>query len=146
MITKKLELTSQQYNQLIKLVYLGYWMSNAQKDDPDPFADEIEQHIYSYASVFGYSHLIEFDTTLNKYLPATDFEEEMESSVQAYDDYVFWEELAWRMAERDFSKKFDHAHVLCMTGDEILREKNTIADRYFEEFKLNGVENLHYKP
>jgi len=119
-------------------------MSNAHKDEPDKIVDEIEQHIYSYASVFGFNQMIELDSSINKYFPATDFEEEMESVVQAYDDFVFWEELAWRMAERDFTKKYDHAQILCMTGDEILREKNIIADRYFKEFGINGVENLHF--
>src|SRR6266702_3421575 len=109
-------------------------MSSAHKDDGDPMVDEIEQLMYSYAPVFGLNDIVEFDTSLNKYLPSSDFEEEEETSVQEYDDYVFWEELAWRMAERDFTKKYDHAQILCMTGDEILREKNTIADRYFEEF------------
>ncbi len=144
MATKKIELTSHQYHQLMKLVYLGYWMASAHKDDPDPLAESIEQHLYSFAPLFGYSDMVEFDTSVNKYMPTASFEEEMETSVQEYDDYVFWEELAWRMAERDFTKKFDHAQILCMTGDEILREKNTIADRYFEEFSINGVENLHF--
>jgi hypothetical protein len=71
-------------------------------------------------------------------------EEELDLVVQDYDEYVFWEELAWRMAERDFTKKFDHAQILCMTSDEIFREKNTIADKYFEEFNVSGIENLGF--
>ena len=144
MTTKKIELTPDQYRQLMKLVYLGYWMSSAHKDDSEPLVDDIEQLMYTYAPVFGFNDIVEFDTTINKYLPSSDFEEELEIPVQEYDDYVFWEELAWRMAERDFTKKYDHAQILCMTGDEILREKNTLADRYFEEFGINGVENLHF--
>ena len=142
-MTKRIELTSEQYLLLIKLVYLGYWMSSAHKDDADPLIDDIEQHIYSFASIFDLNNSVEFDKSLNKFMPSSDFEEEMETSVQEYDDYIFWEELSWRLAERDFTRKFDHAQILCMTVDEILREKNTIADRYFEEFGINGVENLN---
>ncbi len=144
MTTKKIELTDAQYLQLTKLIYLGYWMSTAHKDETDPVIDDIEQHIYSYSSLFSAGNIVEYDKSMNKFLPASDFEEEMETPVQEYDDYVFWEELSWRLAERDFLRKYDQAQILCMTGDEILREKNTIADRYFKEFGIYGLENLHF--
>ncbi len=143
MATKKIELTNEQYLLLLKLVYLGNWMSSAHKDNTDPLLDDTEQYIYSFASLFGYNNSIEYDKSLNKYFPSSEFEEEMEIPVQEYDDYTFWEELSWRLADRDFLRKYDQAQILCMTADEILREKNTIADRYFEEFGINGVENLH---
>lgn len=143
MTAKKIEFTDDQYHQLTRLIYLGYWMYNANKDEPDSLLDDFEQYIYSFASSFGYDSLAEYDITQNKYFPSTDFEEEMEKAIQEYDEYIFWEELAWRMAERDFTKKYDHAQILCMTGDEILREKNTIADKYFQEFGINGVENMN---
>jgi hypothetical protein len=144
MDTKKVEFTSDQFRQLMKLVYLGHWISNSHKDEPDKSIDEMEQFIYSKAKEFGCNDLVEFDSNYKKNYPSLDMEEELDLVVQDYDEYVFWEELAWRMAERDFTRKFDHAQILCMTSDEIFREKNTIADKYFEEFNVSGIENLGF--
>ena len=141
--TKKVELTSDQYRQLLKLVYLGNWMQNAHLDEEDEVPDEIEQLLYAYAPAFGCDDIVDFDAASKKYYPSSDLEEECDGTVQVYDDFVFWEELAWRLAERDFERKYDHAQILCMTENEIMREKQNLADRYFEEFSVNGVKSLN---
>jgi len=35
-----------------------------------------------------------------------ELEDTMDPMIQDYDDYTFWDELAWRIAERDFVQKF----------------------------------------
>ena len=126
----------------MQVVYLGRWMAAAHHDDPDLSLKEIEQHIYANAKEFDLENMVDFDDTHKKFLPSAKFEDEMSTLIQEYDDFTFWDELAWQMAERDFAKKFDHAQILCMTDEEIFREKNLIADRYFDEFSTNGLENL----
>lgn len=138
----KIEMTTDQFRQLLKLVYLGKWMVTSHHDIPDESLSEIEQVLLLQAKKYGLDDMIEFDAAENKYHPSDSIEEEMETLIQEYDDFTFWDELAWQMAERDFSKKFDQAQILCMTTDEIFREKNTLADKYFEEFSENGVENF----
>jgi hypothetical protein len=145
MSTKKIEFTSEQFTELLKVVYLGHWMANSHRDEPNNTFEEIEQHIYSNAHSFGLNHYIEFDQESQKYLPSPELEEETDPIIEDYDDNTFWDELAWRMAERDFSNKYDEAKVLCMTGDEIFREKNTLADKYFEEFSTNGIQKMMLK-
>ena len=145
MDTKKIEFTSEQYLQLLKLVYLGRWMVSSHRDDPDTSYDSIEQQVYGNAKLFGHENYTDFDTNYKKYFPSVDLEEDMDPVIQEYDDYTFWDELAWRMAERDFGKKYDQAQILCMTEDEIFHLKNTIADKYFDEFTANGIEKLDLK-
>ena len=142
MESKKIELTRDQFLQMMKLVYLGRWMANSHKDDPDKSFEELEQHIFSFASGYGFTNLVEFDNNYQRFFPAVELEDTMDAFIQDYDDYTFWDELAWRMAERDFTQKFDHAQVLCMTSDEIFREKNNLADKYFEEFSSNGIDKI----
>jgi len=138
----KIQLNPSLFKQLLQVVYLGRWMASSHHDDPDISMKEIEQHIYSHAGKFGLESMVDLDATHNKYLPSATFEEEMLPVIQEYDDFTFWDELAWQMAERDFAKKFDHAQILCMTSDEIFREKNVLADKYFDEFSTNGLENF----
>ncbi|HEY4784753.1 MAG TPA: hypothetical protein VIH57_01835 [Bacteroidales bacterium] len=138
----KIEFTAEQFQQLLKITYLGRWMVSAHHDDPDTSMEEVEQVVYSHAKNVGLSDLIDFDLNNNKYLPSDQLEEEMEPVIQEYDDFTFWDQLAWQMAERDFARKFDQSQILCMTDEETFREKNILADRYFDEFAAHGVENL----
>lgn len=117
-------------------------MTASQHDDPEKSMKDIEQVVYSLAKKTGFEEWIDFDANTNKYLPSEQLEEEMEPIIQDYDDLTFWDQLAWQMAERDFEKKFDTAQILCMTEDEMFREKNLIADKYFDEFSVNGLENF----
>jgi len=38
---------------LLKMVYLGSWMANSAKDEPNGEYDAIEQYIFSLAKDFG---------------------------------------------------------------------------------------------
>ena len=138
----KIELNSQLFKQLMQLIYLGRWMASSHKDSTDMSMQDVDQQVLSCAKDAGLDDWVEFDSTTEKYLPSSQFEEDMEPVIQEYDDFTFWDELAWQMAERDFANKFDHAQILCMTAEEIFREKNAMADKYFDEFSTNGLENL----
>jgi len=138
----KIEFTVDQFRQLLKFSYLGRWMITSHSEKPDQSLLDFDQHILSQAKKMGINDLVEFDPNENSYSPSPELDEEMESIIREYDDFTFWDELAWQMAERDFARKFDHAQILCMTTDEIFREKNVLADKYFDEFSENGVENL----
>jgi hypothetical protein len=144
-MTKKIELTSDQYKNLLRLVYLGHWMSNSHRDDPIVELDAAENLLYSFASEFGCESFVDCDTKFNRFYPSFEFETEMDPYIQEYDDYTFWDELAWHMADRDFEKKYDAAQTLVMTTEEILREKDTIVEKYYTEFDQNGVDNLVIK-
>jgi hypothetical protein len=138
----KIEFTPDQFQQLIKITYLGRWMTSSHHDDPEKSMKDIEQLVFAHAKDFGLEDLIDFDNPTNKFIASEQLEEEMEPVIQDYDDLTFWDQLAWQMAERDFEKKFDQAQILCMTDDEIFREKSLISDKYFDEFSVNGLENF----
>jgi hypothetical protein len=142
MSTFKIEFNSLLFKQLVQMVYLGRWMVASHQDDSDQSGNEIEQFVYAHAKTSGFDDLVDFDANSSRYLPSEQLEEEMEPIIQNYDDITFWDQLAWQLAERDFEKRYDQAQILCMTEDEIFREKNIIADRYFDEFSVNGLENL----
>lgn len=143
--TNKIEFTREQYRNLLKLVYMGHWMANSHRDEPVTELDDIENYIYSFADTFGSTDLIDMDTKLNQHYPTLDFENQMDPSIQEYDEYTFWDELAWRMADRDFDNKFDPAQTLVMTGEEIIIQKDAMVEKYYEEFDLNGLDNLVLK-
>jgi hypothetical protein len=141
MNTKKIEFDQEQFFKLVQMVYLGRWMASSYQENPEK--DDLEQYVYAQAKNFGLENWVDFDQESTQYLPSSELEEVMDPAIQDYDDHTFWDELAWQMAERDFARKYDHAKMLVMTEEEIFREKNIIADKYFDEFSVNGVENFN---
>jgi hypothetical protein len=69
----------------------------------------------------------------------------MDPYVQDYDEYTFWDELAWRLADRDFEEKYDPAQTIVMTGEEIIVQKDSMVEKYYQEFDLHGLDNLILK-
>ena len=68
----------------------------------------------------------------------------MEEFVDAYDDYVFWEELVLRLGKRDIALKYenkaDEFRKLLM--EERWEENNKEEEKYSEEFEKHGLERL----
>jgi hypothetical protein len=145
METKKIEFTNEQYRNLLKLVYMGHWMGNSHRDEPITELDDIENYLYSFADTFNCTDLIDMDTKLNQHYPTLDFENEMDNYVQDYDEYTFWDELAWRLADRDFEEKYDPAQTIVMTGKEIIVQKDAMVEKYYKEFDKNGLDHLILK-
>jgi hypothetical protein len=144
----KIEFTKAQYEDLIKLVYLGNWMINAIcTDDIVKKYDNVEQHIYSFAKDVGLDRYIEFDSELNKFLPTTELEEdeEIEKYREEYDDEIFWDEVTDRLAKRDFIKKYGENAIKKMTWKERLEKEYPFIEKYEEEFEKYGIENLEIK-
>lgn len=145
MAVKKIELTSEQYRNLLKLVYLGHWMANSHRDVPIPELEEIENVVYSFASQFGCEELVDSESQTGQYFPSVDLEEEMDSFLEEYDDYTFWDELSWRLADRDFETRYDPARAIVMTNEEILREKDIFVQKYVKEFNAHGIDHVTVK-
>ena len=64
----EIKLTKEQYENLLKLVFMGSWMANAfrVKDTVKKF-EELEDYIYSFAKDFGLENYVEYDEKFKKY-------------------------------------------------------------------------------
>ncbi len=73
----EIKFTKEQYEDLIKIVYLGNWMINTfRTDDRIEKFEELEQHILSYSREFGLQESIIYDDSLKKYYFTKSLEEE----------------------------------------------------------------------
>jgi len=97
----EIKITKEQYENLIKIVYLGNWMINSVRleDERIKKYDDIEQYIFSFAKNFGLERYVEFDQKYNQFFPTREFEEdqELEQYEEDYDNEVFWQELSDRL-------------------------------------------------
>lgn len=145
----EIKLTKEQYENLIKLVYLGNWMINAIRSgsEEDPQIEkynEIEQYIFSFAKDAGLENYIEYDEEFKKFFPTQELEEnpEIEQYREEYEDEVFWQELAERLGSRDFLKHYGEETIKKMSQKERFLKQEEFIIKYEEEFEKNGLNNL----
>lgn len=144
----KINFTKKQYEDLVKLVYLGTWMVNAHRtDDRVEKYEELEQYILSFYKDFGMENFILFDEELKRFFPTKEFEEEtdVEQYIDEYNNDIFCEELIDRLARRDFIRAYGEENLLKMTWEERFEKEQPFIDKYDEEFEKNGIENLDIK-
>lgn len=138
----KIELTTQQYQTLLELVFMGNWIVNANKPTDADTAKEYEQLeklLFSKAPEFELGALADTEG-----YPSRKFEEEspVYDYIEDYDDYTFWEQLTQRLAKRDMLKKYGKEALSKMSAFERLAEEDELTEKYLQIFGTNGLEAL----
>ena len=144
----KVELSQEQYMMLLKMVYLGSWMANSAKDEPEGEYDTIEQYIFSLAKDFGLDKHIAFDTKIKSYFPTEEFESSsgVVDVIDAYNEYTVWEALILSLSKRDLFKQYGADKVEAMTEEEFLEKQYPFIQKYEEEFRDHGFDGLFVEP
>ena len=145
-----IELTKAQFLALLKAVYLGNWMANANRDgsQENPHKEgyeAIEDFIFSHAKQFGFSEYVDDeDATEGKFFPTRKFEEETDVHElhEEYDEETFWDELIDRLGERDFYRHYSKDEIQKMSRDERFEKLYEFIDKWVEEINKNGIERL----
>lgn len=141
----KIELTKEQYQTLIKLLHLGTWMANAHRtDDIIEEFEDLEQYILSYGKDFGMEEHIEYDEGLKQFFLKEEYIEDsgLEELIDEYNEETLWDELLFRLADRDMIEKYGIEALQNMDPDEVWDKRFPFLEFYEKEFEENGLENL----
>lgn len=142
----KIEFTKEQFENLMKLVYLGNWMANASRtDDTIEKYENIEDYVFSHAKDFGLEKYVDDeDAKDGKFYPTRFFEEEtdVDDLRDEYEDETFWSELPDRLGERDFFKKYSQEEIEKMSRDERFLKVQECIIKWEEELENNGIDRL----
>lgn len=140
----KIEFTQKQYEALLKIVYLGSWMASSTKEEPAKEYDKIEQYVLSFAKDFKMERFVGFDKKLKSYYPSEEFEDATDviEQIDAYDEYKVWETLVLSLSHRDIVKKYGEKKVEQMSEEEVLEKEYPLIQKYEEEFREHGFDNL----
>ena len=143
----KIALTKDQFQELLKLVYLGDWLVNSIRsvDDQVQAFDDILDYVLSMAKKEKLEGIVDFDDGLQRHYPTAEFEESLNDYIDEYDNALFWEGLLLRLVERDLINKYGSEAVKTMTFDEIVDKERPFREKYQKEFERNGIENLILK-
>ena len=137
-----LTLTDEEYSRLMMLSFMGEWMINAIRKDPDPEYEDVASKIYSFARGTPSEDQVVFDSDLGDWVPTEAFEENAQAMIDQYDDTTFWEELTARLTERDLVETHGERAVGGMRPDQREREISAIAKDYTREFEEQGLARL----
>jgi hypothetical protein len=143
----KIEFTQKQYEALLKIVYLGSWMASSTKEEPAKEYENIEQYILSFAKDFKVDKFVGFDKKLKSYYPSEEFEDATDviEQIDAYDEYKVWETLVLSLSHRDIVKKYGEKKVEQMSEEELLEKEYPLIQKYEEEFREHGFDNLYVR-
>jgi hypothetical protein len=138
-----IKLNQSQYETLLRLVFLGNWVVNGFKEkDKEQATDDLENYVYAKARDFGLGGLIFYDEDADAHFPTSEQEEAWLEDLDAYKNDVFWDELMYRLADRDLVARFGEDNVDAMNPEERTKMENELVDQYYKEFDKNGLDNL----
>lgn len=137
-----LTLSDEEYRRLLVLTFLGEWMVNAIRKEPDPAYEDTASKVYSFAKGTPLEALTVFDGNKEDWTPSEKLEAEAHPLIDEYDDKTFWEELTARLTERDLMARHGERAVRSMRPDERTRAARPIAQAYTREFEDQGLNRL----
>ncbi len=141
----KINFTKKQYLTLIKLIYLGTWITNAHRtEDIIEEFEDLEQYILSFARDFGMEDEVVYDDEIGKFFLDEEFivNSGIEEIIDEYDNETFWEELIHRLSERDLNERYGEDALSNMALEDVLMKKMPLLEMYDTEFSENGLVNL----
>ncbi|TGN10598.1 hypothetical protein [Leptospira ilyithenensis] len=147
-----LELSLEQYETLLKLVYMGDWVistlqakERAEDDsDNDSRFAEVVRHVFNQAESIGLGNIVQIDQNNGEPYLTREFEEEsgLVDILEDYEDEVFWQALIERLAHRDFLRHFGESSISEMAIEERIEKETPFHDKWANEFHENGIESL----
>ena len=146
----KIEFTKKQFEELLKVAYLGNWMANAihngtQEDPQYENIDGIEDYIFSFAKEFGFENYVDYEDKYKKYFPTNEFDELVQKFIEDYDEDCFWEELFYRIYDRDFERAYSDEEISKMEMKERFKKEEPFRKKWDNEFNEHGIERLEIK-
>jgi hypothetical protein len=142
----EIKLTKEELEALIKLVYLGNWMANSWRtDDRIAAYDELEASLLATARRAGLGELVDEDEETGKLLPSAYLDEALQETLDFYDDNTFWDQLIYRMADRDFLRRYGEEASAELDTEAGMKKEAPFLERYEKEFYANGLDRLEIR-
>jgi len=145
-----INLSKDEFRDLIVMVYIAEWVLNAHKIGEDPRTvryEELEQKLFKLAIKNGLDDLVEYDEKYKTHFPTRELEEGLARVfIDEYDNDSFWEELASRLATRDFVNRYGGFEVAWeLPVERRLMELGELDAKYSDEFVEHGLARIRIK-
>lgn len=141
----KIEFTKEEMEKLLEVLSIADWVltSNDVEDDErkDPYVNLLKR-IYAEAYKNGMTDQIEYDENCQDYFPKDEWEENAQAQdfIEEYDDATFWEELVYRLSDRDMEREMNGKVPTNVKAQ--IEMFTRVQTKYEEEFERNNLDNL----
>ncbi len=78
-----------------------------------------------------------YDENFKIYFPTNKFDEFVQHYIEDYDENYFWEELFYRMSERDFIRAYSRNEISKMEMKERFEKEEPFREKWDKEIKEN---------
>ena len=140
-----IRLSARQYEDLLKLVYLGnFLVNNYRSDRPVSRFDDLESYLFALAKDYGLAQALDMDAETGTVYPSREFSqtEELNEFIDDFIDNSFWDELVQRLTGRDLNRKHGQEAVEAMNWEQLREIEEPIYKRSASEVEKHGLENL----
>jgi hypothetical protein len=148
----KIAFTQKEYARLLEMSYIAMSVAGSH-DEKSPAVrryGELEQKLLALATPMGCADYVEGAPEDGQPLyPSRKLEEESPAAkaLEAFEDASFWDELAVRLAERDYTREqlktpLDPGLTEEERQEHFVQRVEELEKRYWAEFEKNGLDNL----
>ena len=134
--------TKEEISLLLKLVYSGSFVLDHEEDDTEKKINDLIQKVLLAAKVNKAYRGIEFDQERNEYVLTEKAEEALGEEFEEFIEESFWEEILYRLGQRDLIKEIGEKEYRKMSEEEVVERQEKVEEKYREEFEKNGIKNL----
>jgi len=141
----KIELTANQYKNMLQAFYLGDLVLHSMKEeeeDQNPEFIQTEQYILSLSKEFGFEDYVEYDKELNMYFPTRLMEEEFDQHMRDYEQEILPDQIAATIARNEVEKQIAENQIQKEEALQLLLE---LEDDYLTQIDEKGLSGLHFK-
>lgn len=138
----ELELNEQQYEKLLVMIQIGEWVINGIREEPLQEFEELSAKLYEGALSADLGHLVEENPSEEGVYPTREMEDWALSYLEEYADFVFWEQLAERLAQRDLIREYDEETIQEMEEELYMDKLEPLYNEYMDEFHEHGIERI----
>ncbi|PLS17136.1 hypothetical protein CVD28_13870 [Bacillus sp. M6-12] len=133
-----IQFTKKQYETLLRLTTFGNWVASSSETEMNNDAyDRLNQYLLSFAGDYGMSELSENEAGRFELNP--DYENKLQKIINAYEDMVFWDKLAYYLAARDIQKE---AREIAFSEEEYFARLVELEEKYHTILEKTGLENI----
>jgi hypothetical protein len=141
----ELSLNDSEVKHLLEALVVYEWVANSPHEESDPSVDTFCQSILTKLKTAGIKDAIKQMPDGTHSVTEEVFQQIHEDYIEAYNDDIFWSDLAFELGTRDLSKKYTEIEFQKLTEEEREKRASVEIENYDKEFESYGVERLIIK-
>ena len=143
----KIHFTKNEYRTLLEILAMAEWVMHSHETEPNPELtpyDQLIQKLLSVARDFRSDDLVEYSKESNTYYNniLEDIESPVSDIMREYELESFWEELCYRLGERDLIEELGQQETQALEYSERAGKIADHSQKYYEEFEERGLQYL----